>query len=93
MFTQCKWTLIYNIVGLLLYFDITCAANAGNIIKFAGTVENITVYALEDENSLNNDNTLKSLKLNVSWIPPDGERQPSSYRCIIFFPNNNSINR
>lgn len=43
---------------------------------------NITVYVFEDENSFENGSMLKSLKLNVSWIPPDKGRRPSSYRCV-----------
>ncbi|GAB1862189.1 Vascular endothelial growth factor receptor 3-like isoform X1 [Camponotus japonicus] len=52
-------------------------------MRFAGIVENITVYALKDENYLENDNILKSLKLNISWIPPNKGKQPSSYSIII----------
>lgn len=82
MFIRCKWILIYDIVAVLfLYFDTTCATDVKDVAKFAGVVENITVYVLEDESYFKNDNVLKSLKLNVSWIPPNGRKQPSSYRC------------
>lgn len=78
MFVQCKWILIYNIIIILFLCSNT--TNAKNAMRFAGIVENITVYALKDENYLENDNILKSLKLNISWIPPNKGKQPSSYR-------------
>lgn len=93
MFVQCKcvcmWTLIHYIIIMLLLLSHTiCAINTKNAIKFAGIVENITVYALEDVNNLENKNTLKSLKMNISWMPPSEGKQPSSYRflyCLINF--------
>ncbi|XP_024887703.1 tyrosine-protein kinase Mer-like isoform X2 [Temnothorax curvispinosus] len=83
MFILCKWIYICNIVVLLLYFDTICATNVKNVAKLAGVVENITVYVLEDESYLINDNILRSLKLNVSWTPPNGGKQPSSYSIMI----------
>ncbi|KAG5334573.1 FES kinase, partial [Acromyrmex charruanus] len=81
MFIQCKYILIHDIIiMLLLYSD---AINAKNITKFAGVVENITVYVSEDESYFKSDNTLKSLKLNVSWTPSNGEKEPSSYSVMI----------
>lgn len=78
-FKLCKWILIYDIVVvLLLYSDTICATNTKNVAQFASVVENITVHVLEDESYLKNDNVLK---LNVSWMPPNGGKQPSSYRC------------
>lgn len=86
MFILCKWILIYDIVAvLLLYSDTICATNEKNVTKFAGVVENITVYVLEDESYFKNDNVMKSLKLNISWMPPNGGKQPSSYRCINYY--------
>lgn len=79
---QCKWILIYDIViVLLLYSDTICATNIKNAPKFVGIVENITVYGVEDQSYFKSDNVMKSLKLNVSWMPPNGGKQPSSYRC------------
>jgi len=66
------------VVVLLLYSDTICAINTKNVTKFAGVVENITVNVLEDS-YLKNDDVLKSLKLNVSWMPPKAGK-PSSYR-------------
>ncbi|EGI68910.1 Fibroblast growth factor receptor [Acromyrmex echinatior] len=81
MFIQCKYILIYDIIiVLLLYSD---AINAKNITKFAGVVENITVYVSEDESNFKSDNALKSLKLNISWTPSNGEKEPSSYSVMI----------
>lgn len=78
MFAQCKWVLTYNMVIIsFLCFDTICTTNA---MRFTGIVENITVYAIKDENYLQSDNMLKSLKLNISWMPPNKGKQPSSYR-------------
>lgn len=83
MFILCKRILIYDIVVVLFLFsDTICATNEKDVAKFAGVVENITVHVLEDESYFKNDNVVKSLKLNVSWMPPNGEKQPSSYRYI-----------
>lgn len=54
--------------------------NATNTMRFAGIVKNITVNLLNNENYLENNNILKSLKLNISWLPPNEGKQPSSYR-------------
>jgi len=76
---QCKWILIYDIIIVwLFYSNIIYATNEKNVTKFAGIVENITVYVLEDKSYFKNDNILK---LNISWMPPNGGKQPSSYRC------------
>lgn len=84
MFLQYKWILTYIIVIILLLHSTTiCATNSKKVTKFAGIVKNITVYALEDEHSLESNSTSKSLKLNVSWMPPDEGRQPSWYRWDI----------
>ncbi|KYN19295.1 Fibroblast growth factor receptor [Trachymyrmex cornetzi] len=84
MFIQCKYILIYDIIIVwLLYSDAICATNAKNITKFAGVVENITVYVSEDESYFKSDNALKSLKLNISWTPSNGEKEPSSYSVMI----------
>lgn len=81
MFAQCKWVLIYNmIIILFLCSNTICTTNAENAMRFTGVVENITVYAIKDENYLENDNMLKSLKLNISWMPPNKGKQPISYR-------------
>ncbi|XP_019700807.1 platelet-derived growth factor receptor alpha [Harpegnathos saltator] len=90
MFAQCKWILICIIAILFLHFTTICATNS----KFAGVVNNITVYALEDENSFVSDSTLNSLKLNISWIPPHEGRQPSSYSIIVTsIPKETDTNR
>lgn len=86
MFAQWKWILIHGIViVMLLYSDTASATYARNAINFAGIVNNITVYAIENGSyPENDDNTFNSLKLNVSWTPPHEGRQPSSYRCALF---------
>ncbi|KYM94722.1 PREDICTED: fibroblast growth factor receptor 1-like [Cyphomyrmex costatus] len=84
MFIQCKYILIYDIIiVLLLYSNIIYATNAKNVTKFAGIVENITVYVLEDESYFKSNSILKPLKLNVSWTPPNGKKEPSSYSVMV----------
>lgn len=80
-----NWILIYDIVVIisLLYSNATCAPTRKNETRSARIVKNITVYAFGEENSLESDGMSQSLKLNVSWMPPDEGRQPSSYRCTI----------
>ncbi|RLU16353.1 hypothetical protein DMN91_012113 [Ooceraea biroi] len=85
MSTQCKLILVYGIV-IALFLSNTCATNAKiATARFPGIVENITVRALEGGNYLENEDahTLKSLKLNVSWVPPNGGKRPSSYSILI----------
>ncbi|XP_018315418.1 vascular endothelial growth factor receptor 3 isoform X1 [Mycetomoellerius zeteki] len=83
MFIQCKYILIYDIIIVWLLYSDTICANVKNVTKFAGVVENITVHVSENESYFKNDNVLKSLKLNVSWTPPNGEKEPSSYSVMI----------
>jgi len=74
---MCVLNLMCDIIIVLLLLSHTiCATN--NAIKFAGVVENITVYTLE--NDLKSENALKSLKINISWMAPSAGKQPSSYR-------------
>lgn len=55
-----------------------CVRGSG---EFVGNVRNVTVKVLQDEPGFESDTDLhKSLKLNVSWLPPDGNKRPSSYR-------------
>ncbi|XP_014482974.1 PREDICTED: vascular endothelial growth factor receptor 3-like [Dinoponera quadriceps] len=83
MFRQYKWILIHGTVILSLLYSNTWAISPKNAVTFAGIVNNITVYALEDKSSLESDDMSKSLKLNVSWMPPSKGRQPSSYSIIV----------
>lgn len=48
--------------------------------EFVGIVQNLSVKALQDDRYIKNNDTYKSLKLNISWLPPNSNRQPSSYR-------------
>ncbi|KAI4483139.1 hypothetical protein M0804_008194 [Polistes exclamans] len=56
---------------------------ASNTNKFVGNVKNITVYVLKDDKYLNSNDIYKSLKLNISWLPPNENKQPSSYSVIV----------
>lgn len=78
---SCKRILTYSIIIILfICTDTIHTTNVKNTMRFAGIVENITVYALRDGSYLENDNMLQSLKLNISWVPPNKGKQPSSYR-------------
>ncbi|XP_036148179.1 vascular endothelial growth factor receptor 3 isoform X2 [Monomorium pharaonis] len=84
MFIRWKLIIIYDIIIVtLLYFNTICATGVRNPMKFAGVVENITVYVLEDTNYFQSDSVQKSLKMNVSWMPPSEGKQPSSYSIMI----------
>jgi len=79
--STCKSILIYSIVIVLLFNTYVTNVKIATV-GFVGIVKDITVYALEDESDFKNGDmyVLKSLKLNISWIPPNGRKQPSSYR-------------
>ncbi|KAI4496150.1 hypothetical protein M0802_008017 [Mischocyttarus mexicanus] len=67
-------------IFLVFNINISWASNAN---KFVGNVKNITVNVLKDDKYLNADDVYKSLKLNISWLPPHGNKQPSSYSVIV----------
>ncbi|XP_076235688.1 uncharacterized protein LOC143180047 [Calliopsis andreniformis] len=50
---------------------------------FVGTVSNLSVTALLDERYVENNDTYKFLRLNISWLPPNNTRLPSSYSVIV----------
>lgn len=72
-------SFISQCIVIFLMFNINVLWTS-NTNKFVGNVKNITVYALKDENYLNNSDIYKYLKLNISWLSPNGNKQPSSYR-------------
>ncbi|XP_035722626.1 vascular endothelial growth factor receptor 2-like isoform X1 [Vespa mandarinia] len=80
MLSQTSFFLQFIVTFLIFNINIVWASN---IDKFVGNVKNITVYTLKDENYLNDNDIYKSLKLNISWLSPNGNKQPSSYSVIV----------
>nr|XP_031830019.1 receptor-type tyrosine-protein kinase FLT3-like [Nomia melanderi] len=80
MLTRIRLLRIYccTVIVLLSSCGGQCAKNG---VEFAGAVRNLSATVLQDEKYSNN--VYKFLKLNVSWLPPDSVRQPSSYSIII----------
>ncbi|KAK2585418.1 hypothetical protein KPH14_010086 [Odynerus spinipes] len=81
MLTQTSSFFLQCIV-ILLFFN-TVKLRASTTKKYVGNVQNITVYAIENKKYLDNNDIYKSLKLNISWLPPNGNKQPSSYSVIV----------
>lgn len=83
-----KLFLICDILIIsFLYCDSAYATYTKNATNFSGTTRNITVYAVEDGNYLENN---KSLKLNISWIPSSDEKE-AVYRCTMKFLNSSKV--
>lgn len=78
MLSQTSSFFLQSIVIFLIFNINILWASSTN--KLFGDVRNITVYALEDKKYLNHYDIYQSLKLNISWLPPNENMQPSSYR-------------
>ncbi|XP_060829853.1 vascular endothelial growth factor receptor 3-like isoform X1 [Bombus pascuorum] len=72
--------LIYS---MLVSFYLCNGSYAGDTNEFVGTVRNLSVTVLQDPKYVGKQNAYKYLRLNISWLPPDSSRQPSSYSVII----------
>ncbi|XP_015437462.1 PREDICTED: mast/stem cell growth factor receptor Kit-like [Dufourea novaeangliae] len=68
---------------LVVYLNLHGEQYVGSVTEFVGTVKNLSVIALQDEKYLTSDNAYNFVKLNISWLPPDSGRQPSSYSVIV----------
>ncbi|KAL2728049.1 vascular endothelial growth factor receptor 1-like [Vespula maculifrons] len=81
MLSQTSSFFLQSIVIFLIFnINISWASSTN---KLFGDVRNITVYALEDEKYLNHYDIYQSLKLNISWLPPNENMQPSSYSVTV----------
>lgn len=69
--------LIYS---TLVSFYLCNGSYAGDTNEFVGSVRNLSVTVLKDPKYVGKQNAYKYLRLNISWLPPDSVRQPSSYR-------------
>lgn len=70
--------LIYAVFVLSYLYKENYAENNTN--EFVGAVRNLSVKFLQDLNYKEKQDAYKSLKLNISWLPPNSSKQPSSYR-------------
>lgn len=77
MLTRIRSLLIsVTLISLCLYGENRVeSANA-----FVGSVQNLSVKALLADEHADSNNAYKFLKLNISWLPPNSSRVPSSYR-------------
>lgn len=77
--------MLVRVQSLLIYaaLVLSCLYNenyAKNTNQFVGAVRNLSVKLLQDWNYKEKHDAYKFLKLNISWLPPNGTKQPSSYR-------------
>ncbi|XP_012173270.2 vascular endothelial growth factor receptor 3 isoform X2 [Bombus terrestris] len=72
--------LIYS---TLVSFYLCNGSYAGDTNEFVGSVRNLSVTVLKDPKYVGKQNAYKYLRLNISWLPPDSVRQPSSYSVIV----------
>ncbi|XP_012236822.1 vascular endothelial growth factor receptor 3-like isoform X2 [Bombus impatiens] len=72
--------LIYS---TLVSFYLSNGSYAGDTSEFVGSVRNLSVTVLQDPKYVGKQNAYKYLRLNISWLPPDSARQPSSYSVIV----------
>lgn len=79
MFTRIRTslTLIYGVLIFLYLFDETRVQGGTG---FIGPVQNLSVKAFQDDRYAETNDTYKFLKLNISWLALNSDRQPSSYR-------------
>ncbi|XP_053982441.1 mast/stem cell growth factor receptor Kit-like isoform X2 [Hylaeus volcanicus] len=80
MLTKIRMSLIYSV---LIVFYLCSEYYVGSAIKYVGVVQNISVTTLQDNRYVDSNDMYKSFKLNISWLPPDSKRQPSSYSIIV----------
>lgn len=77
MLVRIQFILIYSILILFYLCDGKYVTNTN---EYVGTVRNLSVEVLKDPKYIEKQDAYKFLKLNISWLPPNTFRQPSSYR-------------
>lgn len=80
MLVRIQFILIYSILILFYLCDGKYVTNTN---EYVGTVRNLSVEVLKDPKYIEKQDAYKFLKLNISWLPPNTFRQPSSYSIII----------
>ncbi|CAK9803407.1 Tyrosine-protein kinase receptor torso [Anthophora quadrimaculata] len=76
MLTRIQLLLIYSV----LVFEKRMYVES----EFVGTVRNLSVEVFQDQGKYTDvKDAYKFLKLNISWLPPNSTRQPSSYSVIV----------
>ncbi|XP_076683959.1 uncharacterized protein LOC143376992 [Andrena cerasifolii] len=83
MFTRIRTSLIliYGVLIFLYLFDETRRVQGGT--GFISPVQNLSVKAFQDDRYAETNDTYKFLKLNISWLAPNSDRQPSSYSVMV----------
>ncbi|XP_076300533.1 uncharacterized protein LOC143218874 [Lasioglossum baleicum] len=83
MFARSSLLKAYCYCALIVSLNLSGDQHVASAIEFFGAVRNLSVNVVRDERYSASENVYKSLKLNVSWLPPSSARQPSSYSIII----------
>ncbi|KOX74554.1 Vascular endothelial growth factor receptor 2 [Melipona quadrifasciata] len=73
-------SLIYAALVLSYLYNENYAKNTN---EFVGAVRNLSVKFLQDRNYKEKQDAYKFLKLNISWLPPNSTKPPSSYSIIV----------
>ncbi|XP_076652548.1 uncharacterized protein LOC143358912 isoform X2 [Halictus rubicundus] len=83
MFSKSSLLKVYCYCAFVVLLSLHGEQHVADAIEFFGAVKNLSVYVLRDKRYPASENAYKSLKLNVSWLPPSSTRQPSSYSIFI----------
>ncbi|XP_076757297.1 uncharacterized protein LOC143427249 [Xylocopa sonorina] len=81
LLSQIQPLLVYGVVVFFLFYNGKHVKGTGG--EFVGAVRNLTVKVLPDREYAERKDAYKFFKLNISWLPPNGTRQPSSYSIIV----------
>ncbi|KOC67767.1 Vascular endothelial growth factor receptor 3 [Habropoda laboriosa] len=83
MLTRIQLLLIYSALVLLYLHNGKCMYME-SAHESVGIVRNLSVEVFQDQRRYTEmDDAYKFLKLNVSWLPPNSTRHPSSYSIIV----------
>ncbi|XP_076634682.1 receptor-type tyrosine-protein kinase FLT3 isoform X1 [Colletes latitarsis] len=80
MLTRIQVSLIY---GIFISLYLCSKYHVESVVRYVGAVQNLSVEALQDNRYIESNNTYKFLQLNISWLPPNSNRQPASYSIIV----------
>ncbi|XP_043524092.1 vascular endothelial growth factor receptor 3-like [Frieseomelitta varia] len=80
MLVRIQSLLIYVALVLSYLYNENYAKNTN---EFVGAVRNLSVKFLQGWNYKEKHDAYKFLKLNISWLPPNSIKQPSSYSVIV----------
>ena len=82
MFTRIRASLT-PIYGVLIFLYLFHETRVHGGTGFISPVQNLSVKAFQDDTHAETNDAYKSLKLNISWLAPNTDRQPSSYSVMV----------